>query len=310
MCDFANLECEIISGFSKGYGYYPGDKIGDQSNHAWNAVKIDGQWQLIDSTWGAGYVNNYGKFTKKYNEHYFLTPPEHFIYDHFPENADWQLIDNKISKKEFSDLAQVNSNFFDLGLRLVNHREVMIVSNEEYLTVKLEAPDDVMFMANVFNFKTGEEYTNYALIQKKDHSIETTATFPGPGDYLLRIFAKRKKDKGLYNQILEYKIISTLETSTGPLIKTFDKFGEQNVQIIAPTPIKKNLLSQESYQFNYAVPGALEVAFVDSSNNWHHLKKENDLFVITLNPKRGKLILYAKYSKNEQFSGILEYSVK
>lgn len=310
MCDFADLECVVISGFAKGYGYTPGDKIGGQSNHAWNAVKIDGQWQLLDSTWGAGHINNPNKFIKKYNGYYFLTPPEYFIYDHFPENAEWQLIDNKISKKEFLDMAQVNSNFFDLGLKLVNHKEVVIENSKEYLTVDLEAPEDVMFMANVLNFKTGETYTDYALVQKKDHLIETTTTFPGPGDYFLRIFAKRKKDQGMYNQVLEYKVISKSDSLNGPFIKTYDKFSEKNVRIIEPTPIKKRLLSTEKYQFNYLIPGALEVAFVDGRNNWIHLTKENDSFEANFVPKKGSLVLYAKYSKNEQFSGILEYSVR
>jgi transglutaminase/protease-like cytokinesis protein 3 len=310
MCDFADLECAVISGFSKGYGYSPGDTIGNKSDHAWNAVKIDGQWQLIDSTWGAGHINYRNQFVRKYNKHYFLTPPEYFIYDHLPENADWQLLDNKVSKQEFSNMAQIDSDFFDLGLKLVNHKEVVIENSEEYLTVGLEAPKDVVFMANVLNFKTGEEYKDYALVQKKDHFVETTAAFPGTGDYLLRIFAKRKKDQGMYNQVLEYKVISKSDSSNGPFIKTYDKFSEKNVQIIDPTPIKRTLSSTEKYQFNYLVPGALEVAFVDSSNKWVYLTKEENIFTADFIPKKGKLGLYAKYSKDEQFSGILEYSVK
>jgi len=310
MCDFAGLECQVISGFAKGYGYNPGDKIEGKSNHAWNAVKIDGQWQLIDSTWGAGHLNNKNLFVKKYNKHYFLTPPEYFIYDHLPENPGWQLLSNKISKKEFSDMTQVDSDFFDLGLKLVNHKDVVIENNEEYLTVSLEAPEDVVFMANVLNFKTGEEYPNYALVQKKDRLIEITTAFPSAGDYLLRIFAKRKTDQGMYNQVLKYKVISKPDSSNGPFVKTYDKFSEKNVQIIDPTPIKRTLSSTEKYQFNYLVPGALEVAFVDSSNKWVYLTKEDNSFTADFIPKKGKLGLYAKYSMDEQFSGILEYSVK
>lgn len=38
-----------ISGFSKGLGYSVGDELPDSINHAWNAVKIDGDWKLLDS---------------------------------------------------------------------------------------------------------------------------------------------------------------------------------------------------------------------------------------------------------------------
>ena len=53
----AGLEAVRISGYGKGYGYVPGKNFSGPANHAWNAVKINGSWYLMDSTWGAGYVS-------------------------------------------------------------------------------------------------------------------------------------------------------------------------------------------------------------------------------------------------------------
>jgi len=54
VCDILNIRCEIISGYSRS----PFSQIGKlplSGKHAWNAVYINNQWKLIDTTWGAGY---------------------------------------------------------------------------------------------------------------------------------------------------------------------------------------------------------------------------------------------------------------
>ena len=55
----AGLEVEEVSGVSKGAGYEPGMFTQNHDNtddgaHAWNKVKIDGTWFLMDATWSAG----------------------------------------------------------------------------------------------------------------------------------------------------------------------------------------------------------------------------------------------------------------
>lgn len=57
---FAGLECAVVEGFVKGFRYEPGDSVRDESgtlivNHAWNAVRVDGQWRLLDACAGARY---------------------------------------------------------------------------------------------------------------------------------------------------------------------------------------------------------------------------------------------------------------
>lgn len=58
----ARIECESISGISKGALYYPGykfdptDPTKDPCAHAWNKVRIGGQWYLCDPAWAAGTV--------------------------------------------------------------------------------------------------------------------------------------------------------------------------------------------------------------------------------------------------------------
>ena len=57
----AGLECQKLGGQAKGAGYYPGcfnpQRLSDGPGaHAWNAVKLRGEWYLSDATWAAGSV--------------------------------------------------------------------------------------------------------------------------------------------------------------------------------------------------------------------------------------------------------------
>ena len=47
----------------------------DGVGHAWNAVRIEDEWYLMDATWDAGYVTG-DTFTKQYETTYLFPPPE------------------------------------------------------------------------------------------------------------------------------------------------------------------------------------------------------------------------------------------
>lgn len=95
----SGLEARRIRGYSKGHSYYPGKRFSDV-NHEWIAVKIDGDWRLMDPTWGAGIIKG-GRFEKKFDPTYFLTPPDYFLFDHLPENSDWQLVRREMKLADF-----------------------------------------------------------------------------------------------------------------------------------------------------------------------------------------------------------------
>jgi len=111
MAKDADLEVKSISGYAKAYGTSQGQHF-DKPNHAWNAIRVNGNWYLIDSTWGAGYIKD-GKFKKELSEAFFLTPPEQFVFSHFPVDEQWQLQrTSHLSQSEFESLPQVEPTFF------------------------------------------------------------------------------------------------------------------------------------------------------------------------------------------------------
>lgn len=71
------------------------------TGHAWNLVRADGKWHLVDATWGAGYINEKEKYVEEFDENYFFTPSNVFIRDHLPDDPAFQMLGVPITDKEF-----------------------------------------------------------------------------------------------------------------------------------------------------------------------------------------------------------------
>jgi hypothetical protein len=90
----AGLECEVVGGHGKGFGYEPLKK-GERpppakpDGHAWNAVRVDGgAWKLVDACWGAGHICSAANLYKKeFSPRQFTLPNEKFGLRHFPQDA-------------------------------------------------------------------------------------------------------------------------------------------------------------------------------------------------------------------------------
>ncbi|KZW03240.1 hypothetical protein EXIGLDRAFT_725696 [Exidia glandulosa HHB12029] len=96
----AGLEVISVHGHGKGYGYAPpppGTRLPPyDGNHAWNAVKLDGDWRLMDSTWGAGALTN-GAYLQRFAANHFCgaTGTGHnleFRRKHFPSEPRQQFV--------------------------------------------------------------------------------------------------------------------------------------------------------------------------------------------------------------------------
>lgn len=73
-----------------------------RASHAWVLVRADGQWGLIDPTWGAGDVDaDEGKYTKRFKEDFFFADPNALILDHYPEDPLFQLLPIPLRFEEF-----------------------------------------------------------------------------------------------------------------------------------------------------------------------------------------------------------------
>ena len=135
MCDEIGLESIIVNGKIK----VNPEKIGifpNRSSHAWNTVKINNKWYLVDATWGAGYVEA-GIFHKKFEDGFFMTDPQIFILNHYPNDPKWQLLDKSVCKKEFADFVFVHFTFFDSNIIDFSPKNGFLNTKNKYSIIKL-----------------------------------------------------------------------------------------------------------------------------------------------------------------------------
>jgi hypothetical protein len=111
------LDIKKVVGYSKGYGYKPGQKLSN-TDHAWNIIKIDGNWRVFDATWGQGYgVNKGGKLesTSEFNDYWFNVDPYEAIFTHMPELENFTKVTPNISLQEFEKFPKLGKEYFTLG---------------------------------------------------------------------------------------------------------------------------------------------------------------------------------------------------
>ncbi|MCP4698237.1 MAG: hypothetical protein GY862_15495 [Gammaproteobacteria bacterium] len=207
MAKLAGLEARTISGVSKGYAYL---SRGRAAPHAWNAVKIDGKWQFMDTTWGAGYLDGNKKiFIPKFEDYYFLTQPDQFIFDHFPHDPEWQLLPHPLSKQVFEQQAYLRPNFFKGGLSLVSHKDARIETRSP-LYIMIDTPENQYLSARLI--KDGKNLPRSMVSldriphRKSGRRYHIRVDFPSSGDYRLRIFTKRGTAIRIFDWALDYQI--------------------------------------------------------------------------------------------------------
>ncbi|MBD2778439.1 transglutaminase domain-containing protein [Iningainema tapete] len=90
----------------------------DWTLHAWNAVKVLDNWQLVDTTWDDSTSSD-----TSYNANYLMLPPEAMIVSHFPEQSHWQLLHLTQDKIAFEKKPILTPEFFAEELVLISPNE-------------------------------------------------------------------------------------------------------------------------------------------------------------------------------------------
>lgn len=209
MADIAGLECQVITGYAKGYNYSYEITTLPADNHAWISLKINGKWYLADPTWGAGYVDYSKKFIKDYEEFYFCTNPSFLIYSHFPNDPNWQLLESAVDADTFIKLVRTWPIFFKLGFSNLSHPYGRIETNKVNLEIKIQADiPGTKILGGLYFAENGKEAAKVNC-QKQINSNVTTwsifVNFPGKGKYILYIFAGFDRDTE-FAGALEYYI--------------------------------------------------------------------------------------------------------
>ncbi len=299
------LEIEVVSGWSKGYGYTSGQRFDGPTNHAWNAVRIEGQWRLMDPTWGAGYLDQSMRFVRRFQEHYFLTAPDAFVFDHLPQDQRWQLLERPVSAAEYADNVYLRPMFFLAGFRIGSHARARIAADDR-VTVTLGLTQPVQMTAQVVDAATDRPVEGeLSFVQVGATEARIDALFPRPGDYLLRLFAKPQGAEGSLSWVLDYRVQAARGTPDAAFPMAYGSFGARGATLIEP--LSGVLAAGRAYRFRLRVPGALDVAVV-AGGQWTHFTREGEEYFAEVTAVPGTVVVYAKYDPASNFTALLRYT--
>lgn len=147
LCKEVGLESIRIVGNAR--DFYKPYRKGLGGLHAWNAVKIDGNWYLIDATWGAGYTDEAVKrFTRRLSAGYFMVKPEKLIQTHFPEDKNWQLLAKPLNQKAFSKQPMVNIADIKYQIQDASDGIETNSNGKRMVRFKFKNPPKYLFLSN------------------------------------------------------------------------------------------------------------------------------------------------------------------
>jgi len=302
LCRRAGLTVEEVTGFAKGYGYMPGESPAQRPNHSWNALRLDDRWELIDCTWGAGYIGEDRRFHRQFNPHYFLTPPDLFIYDHFPEDARWQLIDPPRSRDADERTVYLKPAFFSLGFSVGENGNGTIETDGD-LTLRIDVSRPVAGAATVLAGSSPLDEER-SFVQQEGGTLVVRAAIP-QGDHTLRLFAKPARTPGEYAWIMDYRIVSR-RGSGESFPRKFSAFDDRGAVLVEP---QAGVIPGGTRRFHVRAPGAEQAAVV-AGETWTVLEGKEGDFSGDAAVLPGIVTLCARYPGREEWETLLEFRGK
>ncbi|CAF1482714.1 unnamed protein product, partial [Rotaria sordida] len=313
LSDQLEMPCEVVSGYSKGYGFEDRTDAPSEIDHAWNAVEIDHQWYLMESTWGAGHLDDTKQFKRELSSYYFLPHPNEMIYHHLPENEKWQLLRTPIKMTQYLQMPELRPLYFDLHIELVsprNQAHVDLLSGKSYALILLRTPSDVRLIAALKFNNEKIDGGHYIMFDRHEQLYRCYFAPTNIGKHTITIFGKRgDSDSGQYTPALDFKLdVKQIPKTIVSFPKTWDQFSDLGLEVISPqnthliklnngvdhaqilikTPENVELLGRLENERKEKVTGGYQVYFDRRKNIWrcYFAPDRNGLFEALIMAKK------------------------
>ena len=279
----AGLQVHTINGYAKGYGFEPGQQI-KGTNHAWNAVQVNGEWFICEPTWGAGYLGADLMFHRSPDVSMFLMDPEYAICSHYPSDEQWQLLEKPISKEEFEKLVVPSGRIHQMGVEILSHKESMyVIDHADHIEMMFYSPSLKMLRGDLKDF-SGREYEGRRWTQILPcgvNQVKLKAQFPAPGKYKLNLYVRDEVTHTKWYSGIEYIIQAKrgTERNRGGFPQLGGEFYEAGFSLDHPS---ENIVSDDgkaciSLQ-NFNIQISHIVGQLDLVGEGKRLKKDFDGF--------------------------------
>lgn len=299
LANLMKLECETISGHSRSF---------DDQGHAWNSIKIENKWFLIDSTWGAG-VKIKNKWNFNFDCFYFLTNPNQLINSHFPNDSKYQFLNKPLNKEEFLDQIKITSNYYNYGIELLTKIK-KINHVRDSLNLSINVPENISWFAKMQRNNAEVENSIWKDINENGtHSF--TCLFENKGSYEVQLFAKSILEPGqFHSEIIKFDVIANGSNGIKKAFPlAYSIFSEKKCELIEPKYdyLKKN----DSVYFEIKIPDSLEANII-VGETWNKMNKVDGsyLFSQMVEVTSYEVSILAKFEEGLSSNYILKYKVK
>lgn len=268
--------------------------------HAWNAVKLDGKWHLLDITYANGRGFEKGKIEQRRPEDlsWFLVPPEFLIGINLPDEPRWQLLPKPVSRAEHERLPMLHRGAFQYGITVREPAECCVKADRE-LTFTLDVPQTV-HVYGVLQREGKPVDLPHVLVQRTAKATEVVTQYPEPGVWFLRVFAAEKKESRFTDPVATFRIeVKTANKNAAPFPTVFGMFTGHDGYLHEPR--NGQLVAGKQQRFEVSLPDAVQAA-VKTGGKFVPLEKKGSRFVGDVVVDKGEVFLTAEFPERKNFS--------
>lgn len=123
LCKASNIACQRIEGWSKTNPL----KISSMGEkHAWNLVYVGGSWEMVDATYGSGYLDEEENFVFDFNDNYYMTDKQIFSLNHFPITKSAELPGALINKELYKNYPIIGDGYIECKVKNLDQQNKSI----------------------------------------------------------------------------------------------------------------------------------------------------------------------------------------
>ena len=163
VCDLLGIEAHVITGYvriqTSDIGVIP-----STTNHAWNAVKLNNRYVILDATWAAGYEFE-NRWIRDFNTYYYDMPTDAVFKTHYPKDRLWILRLGRMDIDEFYNQPIYANGFLKSGATLISPKNGILNSRADSITIELK---DLPATINVAYFIPGMRHAERPKLIRKD----------------------------------------------------------------------------------------------------------------------------------------------
>jgi hypothetical protein len=187
--------------------------LGNESDHDWNAVKINSKWYLVDVTWDAGHVDH-RTFIKNYSTNYLFLDSRPFLYSHLPADEKYQFYAPVLTKEKFVEEPYIAGVYFRYGLELTSDKPLYNNTTSGDFSFDLVLKNANVMLANALRTSRQGEVEGASWQGRSGTTMSFIYDVPDTQEYKGSVFARLKNEKKVQERIP----ISTYEAGILPAL--------------------------------------------------------------------------------------------